>query len=263
MELGLNGKKAFLAGSSQGLGFAAARILAVEGCQLAINGRDGDRLQEACQKIKAETGTSPVPCQGDAADPDQAPSLINNAAAKLGGLDLLVTNTGGPPSGRFEDIKEDAWQDAIELVFMSHVRLIQAALPYLRASRYASVLTITSYSVKQPIPGLILSNSIRSATVGLTKSLALELGPEAIRFNSLLPGWTKTERVLEIMEFRAEQNRTSIEEEMEKISAECPLGRMAEPEEIGRAAAFLLSPAASYITGVMLTVDGGMTKGTL
>jgi 3-oxoacyl-[acyl-carrier protein] reductase len=175
----------------------------------------------------------------------------------------LITNTGGPPSGKLEEIKEDVWQRAIELAFMSHVRLIQSALPFLRESQNASVLTVTSYSVKQPIPNLVLSNSIRSATVGLTKSLALELGPDGIRFNSLLPGWTKTERVQEILEFRAKQNNTSIDQEMEKITSAIPLHRMAEPDEIGRAAAFILSPAASYINGVMLTVGGGIYQGTL
>ena len=263
MDLGLKGKKAFVTGSSRGLGFASALILAGEGCQVVINGRDEGRLREACQKINAETGTQSDFCVGDAADPAQASFLINEAAEKLGGLDLLITNTGGPPSGKFEEIKEDVWQRAIELAFMSHVRLIQSALPFLRESRNASVLTITSYSVKQPIPNLILSNSIRSATVGLTKSLALELGPDGIRFNSLLPGWTKTERVGEILEFRAKQNNTSIDQEMEKITSAIPLHRMAEPDEIGRAAAFILSPAASYINGVMLTVGGGIYQGTM
>ena len=263
MDLGLNGKKAFVTGSSRGLGFASALILAEEGCQIVINGRDEGRLKKACQKIDAETGTISDYCVGDAADPAQASLLINEAAEKLEGLDLLITNTGGPPSGKFEEIKEDVWQRAIELTFMSHVRLIQSALPFLRESQNASVLTVTSYSVKQPIPNLVLSNSIRSATVGLTKSLALELGPDGIRFNSLLPGWTKTERVQEILEFRAKQNNTSIDQEMEKITSAIPLHRMAEPDEIGRAAAFILSPAASYINGVMLTVGGGIYQGTL
>jgi len=262
MDLGLKGKKAFIAGSSRGLGFAAARVLAGEGCQVVINGRDEVRLNDASARIQQETGSQVDALQGDVADPAQASRLINGAADCLGGLDLLITNTGGPPSGRFESIDESTWQRSVDLALMSHVRLIRAALPYLRKSSSASVLTITSYSVKQPIPNLVLSNSIRSATVGLTKSLALELGPEGIRFNSLLPGWTKTERVQEIMQFRADQNGSTVEQEIEKITADCPLGRMADPDEIGRAAAFLLSPAASYLTGVMLTVDGGMYKGT-
>ncbi len=150
----------------------------------------------------------------------------------------------------------------MDLSFLSHVRLIRAALPHLRKSQAASVLTITSYSVKQPIPNLILSNSVRMATIGLTKTLALELGGEGIRFNSILPAWTRTERVLELMRFRAERNGTSVEEEIAKQAQQSPLGRMAEPEEFARVAVFLLSPAASYVTGVMLNVDGGMYKGT-
>ena len=142
------------------------------------------------------------------------------------------------------------------------MRFIRAALPHLKDSETASVLTITSYSVKQPIPNLVLSNSIRSATIGLTKTLALELGSEGIRFNSILPGWTETERVTELMHYRAEANGTTIEQEIEKQIQDSPLGRMATPDEFANAAIFLLSPAAGYITGVMLPVDGGMYKGT-
>jgi len=262
MDLSLKGKKAFLAGSSKGLGFASARILAEEGCKVVINGRDENTLKYSAALLQKETGAEVHYLVGDAARADAA-NFINKAVEILGGLDILVTNTGGPPSGKFEDHTDEVWQDATNLVFLSHVRLIKAALPYLKASDAASVLTITSYSVKQPIPNLILSNSIRAATVGLTKSLALELGTDGIRFNSILPGWTKTERVQEILSFRAEQRGSTIEQEMEKITVECPLGRMATPDEIGRAAAFLLSPAASYITGVMLNVDGGMVKGIL
>jgi len=263
MDLLLKGKKAFLSGSSRGLGFAAARILAEEGCRVVINGRDEQRLKDSSMLLKSETGAEVGYLAGDVASAEGALDLIKKAAEIMGGLDLLVTNTGGPPSGKFEAHSEEVWQNATNLVFLSHVRLIRAALPYLRESSSASVLTITSYSVKQPIPNLVLSNSIRAATVGLTKSLALELGPDGIRFNSILPGWTKTERVQEILEFRAEQSGSTMEKEMDIIMAECPLGRMASPDEIGRAAAFLLSPAAAYITGVMLQVDGGMVKGAM
>jgi len=142
------------------------------------------------------------------------------------------------------------------------VRLIKAALPHLRKSDSASVLTITSYSVKQPIPNLLISNSVRAATAGLTKSLALELGKEGIRFNSILPGWTETERVEELMNDRAEKNQSTVEEEMRKQVEATALRRMARPEEFANAAVFLVSPAASYITGVLLNVDGGTIQGT-
>ena len=263
MNLGLKGKKAFVGGSSRGLGFATARILAEEGCQIVLNGRDSEKLEKAAAKIASDTGEKASYVVGDAADPDQPKKLIQEAVEILGGLDLLVTNTGGPPAGKFESFDEKTWQRAIDLAFMSHVRIINNALPYLKESSHASVVTVTSYSVKQPIPNLVLSNSIRSATIGLTKSLALELGSDGIRFNSILPGWTKTERVLEIMQHRAEVNKSTVEEEIKKIAAASPLGRMGTPDEIARAAVFLLSPAASYITGVMLTVDGGMYKGTM
>jgi len=181
---------------------------------------------------------------------------------RLGGLDILVTNTGGPPAGPFESFDESAWQKAVDLSFMSHVRLIQAALPYLRKSSAPSVLTVTSYVVKEPMLNLVLSNSIRAATVGLTKSLALELGKDGIRFNSIMPGWTKTERVGELMAFRAKNNYTTIEEEAAKQAAEIPLGRMGKPDEFANVAAFLVSPAASFVHGVAMPVDGGIIKAT-
>ena len=175
----------------------------------------------------------------------------------------MIANAGGPPSGQFESFDDTAWQKAIDLSFLSHVRLIRSALPLLRQSNFASVLTVTSYSVKQPIPNLILSNSVRAATVGLTKTLALELGNQGIRFNSILPGWTETERVYELMRYRAQINNTTLDEELNKLSRESALGRIGTPEEFGRVAAFMVSPVASFMTGVMLNLDGGMYKGTV
>ena len=263
MDLGLKGKRALITGASRGLGYATALALAKEGCQVCINSRDVHHVQMAAEKIAAETGAYVNGLAGDVGDKGVVENLVAAAAQAMGGLDLLVTNAGGPPPGAFESHDEVAWQKAVDLSLMSHVRLIRAALPHLRKSEAASVLTITSYSVKQPIPNLVLSNSIRAATVGLTKSLALELGRDGIRFNSILPGWTETERVIELMTARATANMTSVQEEAKKQAVESPLGRMGRPEEFANAAVFLLSPAASYITGVMLNVDGGMYKGTL
>ena len=263
MDLRLKGKRAFVTGASRGLGFAVARTLAAEGCRVAINSRKAEKLNAAAKAIEAETGMPVTQLLGDVGDPAAIERMVTDAAEALGGLDLLVTNAGGPPAGSFESLDDAAWAKAIDLSLMSHVRLMRAALPYLRESDAASVLTITSDSVKQPIPNLVLSSSIRSATVGLTKTLALELGGDGIRFNSILPGWTKTERVAELMGARAQANGTSVDEEIAKQMVESPLGRMADPQEFANPAVFLLSPAASYITGVMLTVDGGVYKGTL
>jgi len=262
MDLGLKDKCAFIAGSSRGLGYATALTLAREGCKVAINSRDEEKVNAAAEKITNETGTDAYGVAGNVGEPSAADHLIKSAVESLGGLDILITNAGGPPSGSFEIFDEDSWQKAVDTSFMSHVRLIRAALPHLRKSDSPSVLTMTSYTVRQPLPNLVLSNSIRAATVGLTKSLALELGRENIRFNSILPGWTETERVIDLMAFRARNNNTTVEAETSKQTAEIPLGRMGRPQEFANAAVFMVSPAASYIHGVALAVDGGIIKGT-
>ena len=261
MDLRLKDKRALVTGSSRGLGYAAALALAQEGCKVAVNGRDAEKIKNVAEKIQKETGTQVIGLVGDVGELGVPEKLIQQTAKAFGGLDILVTNAGGPPPGSIDSLDEAAWQKGIDLCLMAHVRLIKAALPHLRKSDSASILTITSYSVKQPIANLLLSNSIRSATVGLTKSLALELGREGIRVNSILPGWTETERVTELMTVRATAHKTTVDEETRKQSEQSPLGRLGQPEEFANAAAFLVSPAASFITGVMLNVDGGMYKG--
>jgi 3-oxoacyl-[acyl-carrier protein] reductase len=262
MDLGLKGKKALVSGSSRGLGYATALELSREGCQVTINSRSQERIQSAEQKIADETGSMVHSICADLTQPGSAGMLVSEAANKMEGLDILVTNSGGPPSGSFESFDDQNWQDAIELNFLSHMRMIREAIPYLKESSTASVLTITSMSVKQPVPNLVLSNSVRSATVGLTKSLSLELGNLGIRFNSILPGWTETERVQELMAFRAKANETSIEEETAKQAQDSPFNRLASPQEFANVAVFLVSPAAAYLTGTMIVVDGGMYKAT-
>ena len=263
MDLGLKDKIALVTGTSRGLGFATALTLAREGCQVAVNSRSEESAKAAAENIASETGTQAIGLAGDVSEVGVAENLVNETIEVFGGLDLLVTNAGGPPAGTFESFDEEAWQKAIDLSFTSHVRLIRSALPYLKKSNIPSVLTVTSFTVKQPLPNLVLSNSVRMATIGLTKSLALELGVDGIRVNSILPAWTETERITDLMAFRAKNNNTTIEEETRKQAADSPLGRMGQPEEFANAAVFLLSPAASFITGVMLPVDGGFYKGTL
>jgi 3-oxoacyl-[acyl-carrier protein] reductase len=263
MDLKLKDKIALVTGSSRGLGYATALALAKEGCKVAINGRDEAKIKSVAEKVYKETGTQVVGLAGDVSEIGMPEKLIQQTVDALGGLDVLITNAGGPPPGSIDSLDEAAWQKGVDLCLMLHVRLIKSALPHLRKSDSASVLTITSMSVKQPIANLLLSNSIRMATIGLTKSLSLELGKDGIRFNSILPGWTETERVTELMTARANANKSTVEEETRKQSEQSPLGRLGQPEEFANAAAFLVSPAASYITGVMLNVDGGMYKGTL
>lgn len=262
MDLHLKNKRALVASSSRGLGYATALLLAKEGCRVAINGRDESTIKRAAEKVNRETGTQVEGFAGDVSLPDVPEKLIQQTAAAFGGLDILITNAGGTPAGPFEAFADDAWQKAVDTSLMSHVRLIRAALSFLRKSDSPSVLAINSYVAKQPIPNLVLSNSIRAATAGLIKSLAMELGREHIRFNSILPGWTMTERVDELMASRAKANGTTAEEEIARQTAEIPLGRMGQPEEFANAAVFLVSPAAAFIHGTMLAVDGGVIKGT-
>jgi len=263
MDLGLQGARVLVAASSRGLGGAAARRFSLEGAHVAINGRDAAWLSQAAEALQRDTGHPVIAVQGDVTDAGQAADIVARAANQLGGLDVLVTNAGGPPSGTFDSTPLDAWEQGFKLTVMSAVRMIHAALPFLRESDRAAILTITSVSVKQPIESLLLSNSLRMSVIGLTKSLAMELGPEGIRVNSILPGWTQTERVTELMAYRAQAHNISVEEAIRRQAAGSPLGRMGDPAEFANVAVFLCSPAAGYVHGAMIPVDGGSIQATL
>jgi 3-oxoacyl-[acyl-carrier protein] reductase len=262
MDLGLANKIVLVTGASRGLGYATAEQFLLEKAVTIINSRDKPHLLEAQKMLTEKTHTEPIIFEGDMTHKSFPANITEFIEDNFHRLDILVTNTGGPPPGSFESLSDANWTDAIELSFLSHARLIRACLPLLRKSDSPSVLTVTSYSAKQPIPNLVLSNAIRSATIGLTKTLALEFAHEKIRFNSILPGWTETDRVTHLFENRAAVKGTTPAIEKQIQEDEIPLKRLARPDEFGKIAAFLSSPAASYMTGLMISVDGGIVKGT-
>jgi 3-oxoacyl-[acyl-carrier protein] reductase len=263
MNLGLTNLRVFVVAASRGLGAATARRFSQEGAHVAICSRSAANVQATAERIQAATGNPVTALAGDVSQPETAADLVVQAAQALGGLDILVTNAGGPPAGAFDTLDMAAWEKATQLTLFSAASLIKAALPYLRQSEHAAVLTITSYSAKQPIPGLLLSNSLRGAVIGMTKTLANELGPDGIRVNSIMPGWTQTERVDELMAARANQKGTTPAAEIDAQTASIPLARMAQPEEFANVAVFLCSPAASYVHGAMIPVDGGAIQAAL
>jgi 3-oxoacyl-[acyl-carrier protein] reductase len=261
MDLGLHDKVALVTAASRGLGRAVALRLAQEGAHVAICARGEERLTRTAAEIEAKTGCPALAFPADVSDPDTAGLLAGAVVERFGRVDILVANAGGPPPARFLDLTAGDWEAAARLTLMSVVRLCYAVVPVMKEQGAGSVLVMTSVTVKQPLPNLVLSNSLRLGITGLAKTLADELAPFGIRVNNICPGWTRTARVEQLLRDRAERNGTAPEEEAAKITAAIPLGRMGTPEEFAAVAAFLVSPAASYITGVSLLVDGGMYRG--
>ena len=264
MDLKLNDKVAVILASSTGLGFATACELAKEGAKIVICGRDQARLDMAKNQLNEYTeANNSLAFPVDITDPTSIKQMLDKTATIFNHIDILITNAGGPPVGKFETLDQTAWLKAFNLTLMSAVNTINAALPFLKQSQSGSIVTVTSISAKEPIPGLFLSNIFRPAVIGLTKSLSMELGEYNIRVNSILPGWTKTDRSLQLLQKRAEQQDQTLAEVEQVLIKDFPLKRMAEPEEFAKAATFLASPAASYINGMMLHVDGGSYKGLI
>jgi 3-oxoacyl-[acyl-carrier protein] reductase len=261
MDLGLYDSVALVTAASKGLGRAVALQLAQEGAHVAICARGEAHLAATAAEIRAETGRQALPLPADVSDPAAAERLVEATVRQFGRLDVLVINAGGPPPGQFLDLAPEDWEAAAQLTLMSAVQLCYAAVPVMKARGAGSILAMTSITVKQPQPNLVLSNSLRLGVVGLAKTLADELAPFGIRVNAICPGWTRTARVDQLLRDRAERNGTTPDEEAARIAAAIPLGRMGTPEEFAAAAAFLVSPAASYVTGVSLLVDGGMYRG--
>lgn len=264
MNLNLTNKIALIAASSEGLGFATALQLAKEGVKIVLNGRDEAKLTEAVKELKLQVpNVEAVGITSDLTNFADIKNLVARTIENFSGIDIVITNAGGPPTGKFESILDETWQKGFDLTLRSAIRLIQESLPYLKKSTAANILTITSISLKQPVAGLIMSNVFRPAVAGLTKTLSQELAQYNIRVNSILPGWTATERSKQLIAKRATEKNISAAMEEKNVAADIPLGRIAEPEEFANVATFLVSSAASYITGQMILVDGGCYAGLL
>lgn len=262
MDLGLKDKVALVTAASKGLGKAVAGEFAREGARVAMCARS-ELVETAAEEIRNETGAQVLPLRADVTQPAQIDALVKSTLDKFGRIDILFVNAGGPKPGDFLSLNPDDWEEAVNLTLMSAVRLCYAVVPHMLAQGGGSIVTTQSYSVKQPIDNLILSNSIRLAVIGLMKSLANELGPRGIRVNSINPAWTWTERVEQLMADRAMRNHTDIETEAAKVTGSVPLGRMGTVKEYAQAAVWLASPAASFIHGHALMFDGGAVKATL
>ena len=262
MDLGLRSARVLVTAASQGLGAATARRFSLEGAAVVINSRNLSELQDTASKINQESGNPVFTLAADLSDTAATQKMVVNAAEMLGGLDVLITNAGGSPGGTFDDFDLAAWEAATQLTLLSAVALVRAGLPYLRQSKRAAVLAIVSASAKQPSKNMTLTNAIRPAVVGLMKTLSQELAPQGIRVNSILPGSIDTARQIAVMDARARKNNTSIEQERERAVADVPLGRFGTPEEFANTAVFLCSPAAGFITGAAIPVDGGVTAHT-
>jgi 3-oxoacyl-[acyl-carrier protein] reductase len=259
MDLQLSEKVALVAAASKGLGKASALALAREGASVVICSRS-QLIEETAAEIRDETGARVIPVQADVRQAADVDRFVQAALDAFGQIDILVTNAGGPPPGRFMDFTASDWQAAVDLSLMSVVHMCYGVVPHMLERGSGSIVAIESITVKQPLDNLILSNAIRMAVIGMLKSMANELGRQGIRINSINPTFTYTERVEQLLTNRAQANNSTVEEEAAKIAANVPLGRMGDVAEFGRTVAWLASPAASFIHGHALMFDGGATK---
>lgn len=263
MNLGLKGKSAIVCGASQGLGLACAESLAGEGVNIVMCSRNFDRIFHAARTIAETYGTTVIPIAADLTLPDTPDKLVREAATKFGGIDILINNTGGPAPGVFDDLDDAKWEDAFKLTLMSVVRMTRAVLPVMTEKGWGRVINLASISVKQPIPNLLLSNSLRSAVVGMAKTLAAEVASKGILVNTIATGNFDTERLHSVFASRAAKEGVTEKEIEAKAAASIPLGRIGRPEELAWFVTFLASEKASYITGTTIAVDGGYYMGMM
>lgn len=259
MDLGLKGKPVVVCASSSGLGKATALEFAREGAQVMLCSRRRPALETAAAEIKDATGNEPCFTVADITRPEDISRLIEATLAAFGGIFALVNNSGGPPAGTFEHFDDAAWQSAFELNLLSYIRMTRAALPHLRRAK-GRIINFTSTSVKSPIENLILSNTFRTGVMGLSKSLATELGEDGVLVNVLGPGRILTERAEQLDQLRARKQNSTVEQVRADLAKAIPIGRYGQPDEFARFAVFLGSPANTYVTGQTFLVDGGMVK---
>ncbi len=259
MDLHLQGKKALVIASSQGLGKAIAAELVKEGADVMISSRSDDKL-EAVQQELQKLGSGTVEYYAaDITIPHEVEGLIRYTSETFGSIDILVNNAGGPPAGTFESFTDEDWEKAFQLNLLSYVRTIRCALPHMK-EKGGHIVNLTSSSIKQPIPGLILSNTFRTGVAGMSKTLSQELAQYGILVNTVAPGRIATDRIKKLDASKAEAKGISEEEMKEQSQREIPLGRYGEPEEFAKAVVFLLSGVNSYITGSTLVIDGGLVE---
>jgi 3-oxoacyl-[acyl-carrier protein] reductase len=262
MDLGLKGKVAFVAAASRGLGRAVAEELAAEGTSLILCARNAEALNLVSEQISKTSGVRVLPFVADVSNPADVARAVTAGIENFGQIDILVTNAGGPPPGRFENLTQETWERATNLTLNSVLELTRAVLPGMKERGWGRILNITSISVKQPVDNLILSNSLRAAVTGFARTLANEVATHGITVNNILPGYTRTERVEELALAAAEREGISRAEAFAKWENEIPMKRLGEPHEFAALAAFLVSERASYITGSSIAVDGGWIRST-
>lgn len=263
MDLGIKDKVALVAAASTGLGRAVAEELAMEGTKLILCARNGERLRATADAIAQSTSTEVFHMTADVTQRSDIATLVSAGLERFGRIDILVTNAGGPPAGRFDQLLPEQWEQAARLTLFSAIELARAVLPGMKTKRWGRILNITSIAVKQPVDNLILSNSLRAAVTGFARTLANEVATEGITVNNILPGYTRTERVEELAQQMAQKLGIKPDEFKKKWEQEIPMRRLGEPREFAALAAFLVSERAAYITGTSIQVDGGWIRSLL
>jgi len=263
MDLGLKDKVAVVGGASKGIGKATALGFAREGAKVVVCARDPDLLQGTAEEIRRETGAQVLAVPGDLSQAEATERLIDETVDHFNTVHVLVANTGGPPLGGFRKMADADWEKAFALNFLSTVRLIRKALPHMEKQQWGRIISVMSMSVKEPIDGLILSNGVRPAVVGMAKTLSREVGRHNITINTVLPGRILTDRLKSGIAARAQAAGKSFEQALADSSADVPLGRVGDPQEMANVIVFLASEAASYVNGVSIQVDGGLVRGLL